>query len=76
MNIVARARPETQRFYQMGQYGTTVVDNWVADWFLWHSFRFRDNRTTAANHANSKQASASSTSGKSEIKTMFGYIHD
>lgn len=46
MSIVARAGPRTRLYYQEGQYGTTVVDNWVADWFLWHSFRFRDNRTT------------------------------
>ncbi|KAK3210412.1 hypothetical protein GRF29_44g2698873 [Pseudopithomyces chartarum] len=76
MNIVARARPETQRFYQMGQYGTTVVDNWVADWFLWHSFRFRDNRTTAANHANSKQASASSTSATTNGHYWKTILHD
>ena len=39
-----------RRFYQMGQQwtqlaqGTTQEDNWVVRWFLWHSFRYRDNR--------------------------------
>ncbi|KAF2116391.1 hypothetical protein BDV96DRAFT_51474 [Lophiotrema nucula] len=37
--------PVTIRYYYMGRYSTTVVEeNWVAEWFLWHSFRYRDNR--------------------------------
>ncbi|CAN9084252.1 unnamed protein product [Alternaria alternata] len=29
----------------MGRYWTQVnEENWVARWYLWHSFRYRDNR--------------------------------
>ncbi|KAJ4286500.1 hypothetical protein N0V90_013200 [Kalmusia sp. IMI 367209] len=49
MAMVQRATCETQAYYQQGVWETSVLqDNWVADWFLWHSFRFRDNRKTVA----------------------------
>jgi hypothetical protein len=47
LNIVARAGPYTRYYFQMGSYNTAVAqENWVAAWFLWHSFRYRDNRPT------------------------------
>ena len=32
----------------MGRWRTAEEENWVAEWFLWHSFRFRDNRNNQA----------------------------
>ncbi|KAF1931460.1 uncharacterized protein M421DRAFT_418088 [Didymella exigua CBS 183.55] len=33
----------------MGRYMTNVnEENWVARWYLWHSFRYRDNRDNRA----------------------------
>ena len=47
MAVVAGADPVTAPYYRRGQHGTVVIDNWVANWFLWHSFRFRDNRAVS-----------------------------
>jgi len=36
---------DTRRFYDEGRYITTAAEeNWVARWYLWHAFRYRDNR--------------------------------
>lgn len=76
LNIVRLGCRDTQPYYQAGQWGSSVVqDNWVADWFLWHSFRFRDNRNptvaqraamaAAANQqSNNSQGSGSSSGGR------------
>jgi len=43
--IVAGAQPQTRPYYQVGRYMTKVAEeNWVARWYLWHAFRYRDNR--------------------------------
>jgi hypothetical protein len=40
--IVANAGPQTRPYYGMGRYMTNVnEENWVARWYLWHSFRYR-----------------------------------
>ncbi|KAF2001982.1 hypothetical protein P154DRAFT_431850 [Amniculicola lignicola CBS 123094] len=37
----------TRPYYDMGRYYTGVnEENWVVRWYMWHSFRFRDNRDT------------------------------
>lgn len=42
LTIVNNARPETRPYYQAGRYITNVnEENWVARWYLWHSFRYR-----------------------------------
>ena len=42
LTIVDAARPETGPYYQVGRYMTNVnEENWVARWYLWHSFRYR-----------------------------------
>jgi hypothetical protein len=47
--IAEYASPDTRPYFQMGRYRTTVEEeNWVAQWFLWHCFRYRDNRPRAA----------------------------
>ncbi|KAF1936144.1 hypothetical protein EJ02DRAFT_448217 [Clathrospora elynae] len=45
LTTVHTSRPETRPYYYMGRYMTNVnEENWVARWYLWHSFRYRDNR--------------------------------
>lgn len=40
--IVAGASPQTGPYYTYGRYQTNVnEENWVARWYLWHSFRYR-----------------------------------
>ena len=40
--VVRDACPETRPYYYMGCYRTAVnEENWVARWYLWHSFRYR-----------------------------------
>jgi phage baseplate assembly protein gpV len=38
------ASVDTGPYYKKGRWQTAVEENWVTEWFLWHSFRFRDNR--------------------------------
>ncbi|KAF2264664.1 hypothetical protein CC78DRAFT_568140 [Lojkania enalia] len=46
--IIALSRtnnPYTRPYYDLGwHYNTVAEENWVARWFLWRSFRYRDNR--------------------------------
>jgi len=43
--IVRDACAETRPYYDIGRYMLHVnEENWVARWYLWHSFRYRDNR--------------------------------
>ncbi|KAK1917404.1 hypothetical protein P3342_000117 [Pyrenophora teres f. teres] len=43
--VVRSASDETRKCYELGRYQTQVnEENWVARWYLWHSFRYRDNR--------------------------------
>ncbi|ORY13053.1 hypothetical protein BCR34DRAFT_481605 [Clohesyomyces aquaticus] len=45
LNIVNFADYRTRPYYEMGRYVTGVnEENWVVRWYLWHSFRYRDNR--------------------------------
>ncbi|KAF1952519.1 hypothetical protein CC80DRAFT_377541, partial [Byssothecium circinans] len=45
LNIVATAGRYTRPYYAMGRYVRgSEQENWVAQWFLWHCFRYRDNR--------------------------------
>jgi len=45
LTTVHNAPPHTKYYYMMGRYQTNVCEeNWVARWYLWHSFRYRDNR--------------------------------
>jgi hypothetical protein len=50
LNIYARASPRARHFYDKAHYRTPVrqgefiEENWAIRWFLWHSFRYRDNR--------------------------------
>ncbi|KAF1911266.1 hypothetical protein BDU57DRAFT_543167 [Ampelomyces quisqualis] len=47
LTMVNNAPPHTKYYYAMGRYQTNVnEENWVARWYLWHSFRYRDNRDT------------------------------
>lgn len=48
LNIVRMASVYTWPYYQVGRWTTAEEENWVAEWFLWHSFRFRDNRNNQA----------------------------
>lgn len=63
LDIVAKAVPKTGPYYRMGEYGTVARDNWVAEWFLWHSFRYRDNRASVSSAA-APQANAPDPRGE------------
>jgi hypothetical protein len=42
LTLVNNAAPETRYYYALGRYNTNVnEENWVARWYLWHSFRYR-----------------------------------
>lgn len=42
LTVVNNAGPQTRPYYEMGRYMTNVnEENWVARWYLWHSFRYR-----------------------------------
>ena len=42
LTVVNNAGPHTRPYYEMGRYTTNVnEENWVARWYLWHSFRYR-----------------------------------
>lgn len=64
-------------YYYMGRWTAAEEENWVAEWFLWHSFRFRDNRN---NQAASRHLAGGHTSvgrgpvrgGKSPSETPVG----
>lgn len=45
LRMVRDASPETQHYYRLGRHMEgNNEENWVARWFLWHAFRYRDNR--------------------------------
>ncbi|KAF2449286.1 hypothetical protein P171DRAFT_189453 [Karstenula rhodostoma CBS 690.94] len=71
LNIVRTASVCTRPYYQMGRWMTAEEENWVAEWFLWHSFRFRDNRNNqaAAQHSTGDQTTASSGPGQEGTST-------
>ncbi|KAF2642694.1 hypothetical protein P280DRAFT_468009 [Massarina eburnea CBS 473.64] len=49
LKIAQAAGPYTRQYYQMGRYiRGHEEENWVAQWFLWHCFRYRDNRPRAS----------------------------
>lgn len=68
LHIVQAASVYTRPYYQMGRWMTTEEENWVAEWFLWHSFRFRDNRNTQA----ASQYSASNHATASAVPSQGG----
>lgn len=42
LTVVNNAGPHTRPYYNLGRYVTNVnEENWVARWYLWHSFRYR-----------------------------------
>jgi hypothetical protein len=42
LTVVNNAGPHTRPYYNLGYYRTNVnEENWVARWYLWHSFRYR-----------------------------------
>lgn len=61
LRIYNMASPYTRYYYDKGRYTTQVYqgvfvdENWAIRWFLWHSFRYRDNRDTRAPRADSSQ---------------------
>ncbi|KAJ4991904.1 hypothetical protein SVAN01_02499 [Stagonosporopsis vannaccii] len=71
LTVVNNAGPHTRPYYNMGRYMTNVnEENWVARWYLWHSFRYRDNRdnrargtTATGNQAYNATAAAYGTVG-------------
>lgn len=75
--IYYNARPETKAYYDLGHYvdGGTE-ENWIIKWFLWHVFRYRDNRNRGRNATASaaRQSQGSFSSGTSISTT--GYRTD
>lgn len=60
LNIYERAQPRARYFYEKAHYSTQVRqgewvhENWAIRWFLWHSFRYRDNRDNRAARGSSQ----------------------
>ncbi|KAF2130508.1 hypothetical protein P153DRAFT_366092 [Dothidotthia symphoricarpi CBS 119687] len=49
LKIASAAKMHLKPFYDEGAYTTTVSEeNWVALWYLWHSFRHRDNKSKSS----------------------------
>ena len=49
LRIASMASVHTKPYYELGRYSTQVnEENWVVRWYLWHSFRYRDNRDNRA----------------------------
>jgi hypothetical protein len=53
-NEIATSR--TKHFYSFGHYKERSSmgeneENWIIEWFLWHSFRYRDNRDRSGSAA-------------------------
>lgn len=45
LEVVKTACSLTKPYYAMGRYHTNFgEENWVARWYLWHSFRYRSVR--------------------------------
>ena len=67
--IYQTARPETKACYALGHYveGGTE-ENWIIKWFLWHVFRYRDNRNRGRSVPawNPQESMSSQPSGDSE----------
>lgn len=56
LQIANRASAYTRPYFDRGRYHTQVTEeNWVVRWFLWHSFRYRDNRDTKAQASGGNQ---------------------
>ncbi|KAF2874564.1 hypothetical protein BDV95DRAFT_604731 [Massariosphaeria phaeospora] len=69
LSTVHKADDLTQPYYELGQYQTQVnQENWVARWYLWHSFRHRDNRNSRARQT--------ATSGRPEHGGDSGRYYD
>ena len=73
LNIYARASPRARRYYEKAhsrnpvRQGEWVEENWAIRWYIWHSFRYRDNRDNRATRGaatTSTNASQSSDKGK------------
>jgi hypothetical protein len=44
LEMVDNATADLKEYYNLGEYKTEVVrENWVAKFYLWRSFRYRDN---------------------------------
>ncbi|KAF2020662.1 hypothetical protein BU24DRAFT_416342 [Aaosphaeria arxii CBS 175.79] len=45
LRIALEASPQTRPYFDKGRFFTSVgEENWATRWYLWHSFRYRDNR--------------------------------
>lgn len=44
LTIASTENASTRFFYNKGSWTDKVEENWVVRWYLWHSFRYRDNR--------------------------------
>ncbi|KAF2678308.1 hypothetical protein K458DRAFT_348798 [Lentithecium fluviatile CBS 122367] len=72
LNIAAQAGSYTRTYFQLGRYTTPVAEeNWVAQWFLWHCFRYRDNRPRAAAAAGER---GNSNGGNADGRPYWGIV--
>ena len=78
IHIYQTARPETKAYYDRAHYteGGTE-ENWIIKWFLWHVFRYRDNRNRgrsvpAPNPRDSNNAA--STGDSDDQRTTSSYL--
>lgn len=57
LDIYANAGSVVKYYYDLGRVCNSVgvEENWVIRWFLWHSFRYRDNRDRAGGYVASQE---------------------
>ncbi|KAH7083232.1 hypothetical protein BKA63DRAFT_561413 [Paraphoma chrysanthemicola] len=66
LTIVNNAPPHTRYYYEQGRYYNVNEENWVARWYLWHSFRYRDNR-----ESRSKTTTSSENDGYAGVSASY-----
>jgi len=65
-----------RHYYNLGRYRTNVnEENWVARWYLWHSFRYRDNRDSRSKVASSTSTSAAAGNSKNNGNSFWDPVH-
>ncbi|KAF2706991.1 hypothetical protein K504DRAFT_384129 [Pleomassaria siparia CBS 279.74] len=86
LQMATNANDSTRPFYDQGRLsiqvsqGNWVQENWVARWYLWHSFRNRDNRNKTQrepeqhNHRRGRFSGAIATEQTQKMKLTYpGY---
>lgn len=78
LNIFARASPRTRQFYERAHYRTPIrqdewlEENWAIRWYIWHSFRYRDNRDNRGERQVAAKAAQAAPANRGECILALG----